>query len=121
MEGCLKKHDRLDEIENHIDTCSDLSTLPEGTLLRFYRPHPEHRLTFFCPLFYDLSYGERAVDPEDMVGDVLHTGDMGCAAVAGGSIFQLLIDEAVCVLNVRRHPTRFLQKAFQPIGTSRPL
>ena len=107
--GLLQRGDRLDYITKAVDTCSDLRNLTPGTTrLHFYRPHPDNRLTFWNPLFFSEEFGE-TTNPENQVGDVLHTVDLGPVSFCGGCIFGLMFDNAavvVCSCNPNTAVTR---------------
>lgn len=91
----LKGGDRLEHIEGGHDIWTDLTALPDGTSIHFFRPRKESRLVFWCPLIYDLQYQpEPTLNPTNLVHDILHTLDGGVAQYAGGAIFRFLIQHA---------------------------
>ena len=68
----------------------NIKTLPVGLRLHFHRPTEQNRLAFWSPLlFKDESDDENPVEPEQLVGDVLHTIDGGCCQFTAGPIFKL--------------------------------
>lgn len=88
----LRAGDRLDEIDGGRDIYSDLTALPHGTGMHFFRPRKENRLMFWCPLLYDKQFQpEPVLTPTNLVHDTLHTLDGGVAQYAGGSIFRFFL------------------------------
>ena len=68
----------------------NIKSLPVGLRLHFHRPTPQNRLVFWSPLlFKNESDDENPIEPEQIVGDVLHTIDGGCCQFAAGPIFKL--------------------------------
>ena len=102
----LKTGDRLEKIEGMRDICSDVSTLPVGCELQFFRPHDDARLRFWFPLVFDTDYGDPILNPANMLGDILHTVDAGCAQYCGGEVFKLFFEHAVPVLRVAPHANK---------------
>ena len=115
--GALKAGDRLEQIDDgcHDIVECDLTKLPADTSLHFFRPNPHSRLTFWCPLIFDncdIIDDEDKIDEEDnideepvldgshIVGDVLHTVDGGVAQYAGGSNYNLVLENAVMALKI---------------------
>ena len=106
--GVLRARDRLEQVPGH-DIAVDLSTLPEGTAVHFFRPDPAGRLTHWFPLFFNTDYDDQPIlEPERIVGDMLHTVDGRVCQYAGGAIFALLVEHAVPALGVPRHRSRLV-------------
>ena len=98
----LKAGDRLEEIDGMRDVVKcDVRSLEPGTALHFYRPSKHNRLIHWCPLLFDRSYAdEPCLKGSQLVHDVLHTADGGCAQYSAGVTFQLVFDNAPDALRV---------------------
>ena len=71
----------------------NIKSLPVGLRLHFHRPNPQNGLVFWSPLlFKDESDDENPIEPEQLVGDVLHTIDGGvCQFAAAVSYTHLTL------------------------------
>ena len=88
--GILRRGDRLEPSRDVPNPMVNIKSLPVGLRLHFHRPTPQNRLVFWSPLlFKDESDDENPIEPEQLVGDVLHTIDGGCCQFAAGPIFKL--------------------------------
>ena len=96
----LRAKDRLEIIEGNPDISVDICSIAPGTTLHFFRPAKENRLIFWCELFFNTEFGDPALGPDRIVGDLLHTGDGGVASFTGGTIFERLLHHAGPALGV---------------------
>ena len=56
----------------------------------------------WCPLFFCRSYdNEPVLTAEQLIGDILHTGDGGTCQYTGGAIFSFIINNAAVVLHIQ--------------------
>ena len=56
----------------------------------------------WCPLFFCRSYdNEPVLTAEQLIGDILHTGDGGTCQYTGGAIFSFIINNASVVLHIQ--------------------
>ena len=96
--------DRLERsVAVHNPGSADISQLPIGSQLIFYRPNGQNRLRGFCPIFFwNIFYGTHfarssILGPQQVVGDVLHTWDEGVAARCGGAIWAMFFKNPAIV------------------------
>lgn len=99
--GILRVGDRLEPVKDVPDPMVNVRKLAKGTKLRFYRRHPNARLTFWSPLLFgDDSDDECPLAPQQICGDMLHTMDGGVCADNGAAIFALFFKNPI-VLHVQ--------------------
>ena len=90
--GILRTGDRLEPSRDVPNPMVNIKSLPVGLRLHFRRDDTfaQNRLVFWSPLlFKDESDDENPIEPEQLVGDVLHTIDGGVCQFAAGPIFKL--------------------------------
>lgn len=80
----LQKHDVFDPLGGY-DTHMDLTQLPAGTVLRFWRPSASF-LKFRSPLW-------DVLPPQNLLVDLLHTVDLGVCQYVGGHIMAFILRE----------------------------
>ena len=107
----LRTGDRLEWIQGCQDLRIDITALPENITVKFFRPAPTSRLTSWCALYFCDDYGGGPlVEPGQLVGDILHTVDGGCAQYCGGAIFNLTIEHAECVLGAKASTNKVVRR-----------
>ena len=104
--------DRLTPNASVLDTGANIKRVPLGSVLDFYRPKASNRLTFWCPLIFCTDFSsEPVLNPEHLVGDVLHTTDGGVSQYIGGAIFGVTIKHSEHVLGVKGNTAKVRHKA----------